>query len=151
MVSKSMYRCNCKLYKTVFLTCRPFPVNGGREEIALNTLLSGTICQWVEHVRTRSGFVTERLRRTWHTDTPSVQGVWTPFTNKSPELNGARLPAPAGFTVHEVSASERLLALARQIRTGGATGDGGVTTDGGAISTTDGVMTSTTDGPDSRQ
>lgn len=34
----------------------------------------------------------KRLRRLWHTDFPSIQGPWTPFTFKDPSLNLAEYP-----------------------------------------------------------
>jgi len=50
------------------------------------------LCQWIEHLRCRSGNEIVRLRKTWHTDTPSVQGIWTPFTHLSPPTAVTRLP-----------------------------------------------------------
>lgn len=35
-----------------------------------------------------------RLRKFQYTDYPSVQGPWTPFTFKNPELNVAEFPNP---------------------------------------------------------
>jgi len=50
------------------------------------------VCQWLEHLRCRSGEDIVRLRKTWHTDTPSIQGIWTPFTNLDPHLAVTSLP-----------------------------------------------------------
>ena len=34
-----------------------------------------------------------RLRKMWHTDKPSIQGPWTPFTHKNPALNLVVFPS----------------------------------------------------------
>lgn len=54
-----------------------------------------------------------RLRKMWHTDKPSIQGPWTPFTHKSPELNlvvfpDEKLSKPLDV---ETTATEKLLEL----------------------------------------
>ena len=33
-----------------------------------------------------------RLRKLWHTDTPSIQGIWTPFMHLDPGLAVTSLP-----------------------------------------------------------
>ena len=33
-----------------------------------------------------------RLLKLWHTDFPSIQGPWTPFTFKNPPLNQIKFP-----------------------------------------------------------
>lgn len=73
------------------------------------------ICQWVEHLRTRSGYDIKRLLKYWHTHTPSVQGTWTPFTNKDTRLNIERFPSEefGRFRSRETSSTERLLELVR--------------------------------------
>ena len=53
---------------------------------------SDEVCQWLEHLRCRSGEDIVRLRKLWHTDSPSVQGIWTPFTNLDPQLAVTSLP-----------------------------------------------------------
>lgn len=57
-----------------------------------------------------------RLRKMWHTDKPSIQGPWTPFTHKSPELNlvvfpDENLSKPLDI---ETTATEKLLELYKQ-------------------------------------
>lgn len=49
----------------------------------------------------------------WHTDQPSIQGVWSPFTHQNPELNlvvfpDEKLSKPLDI---EQSATEKLLEL----------------------------------------
>ena len=76
------------------------------------------IGQWVEHLRTRSGNQIVRLNKPWRTDSPSVQGVWTPFTNKDPKLNVTEFPCKdlSEFKQSEQSATERLMEVAKQLR-----------------------------------
>ncbi|KAK2168851.1 hypothetical protein NP493_1215g00002 [Ridgeia piscesae] len=104
-------------------------LNGRREEIPVATHNDETICQWVNHLRTHSGNETVRLRKTWHTDTPSIQGPWTPFTNKDTRLNVTQLPSEelSRFQPTEPSATEKLLRLAEQLRAKDAVKGGGET------------------------
>ena len=76
------------------------------------------ICHWMEHFRTRSGVEIVRLRKSWHTDSPSVQGPWTPFTNKDTSWNVTQFPnlEIGRCTPLEPSATERLMELAKQLR-----------------------------------
>lgn len=48
--------------------------------------------KWINLMKTRSGMPLVRYRVNWHTELPSVQGVWTPFTNREPWLNIAEFP-----------------------------------------------------------
>jgi len=67
-------------------------VNGNQIQLNVAKQTAGEVCQWLEHLRCRSGEDIVRLRKTWHTDTPSVQGIWTPFTNLDPHLAVTSLP-----------------------------------------------------------
>ena len=55
----------------------------------------------------------------WHTDQPSIQGAWTPFTGKNPALNLVNLPQNELFETlnKEQTATEKLLEIyqAKQI------------------------------------
>lgn len=72
----------------------------------------------MEHLRTRSGQEIVRLRKKQHTDTPSIQGIWTPWTNKDSAMNIAdysdknMLKKVDG----ELTATEKLLELANKLR-----------------------------------
>lgn len=47
----------------------------------------------MELVRTQSSDGSKlRLRKYWHTEFPSIQGPWTPFTFRDPKLNITELP-----------------------------------------------------------
>lgn len=76
------------------------------------------LCQWIGHLRTRSGEEIVRLRKMWHTDTPSIQGVWTPFTNKDTNLNVTEFPDYENFRFEatEESASDKLMKMAERLR-----------------------------------
>lgn len=43
-------------------------------------------------LKTQSGSSGTRLRKLWHTDYPSIQGPWTPYTFRDPALNLATFP-----------------------------------------------------------
>lgn len=45
------------------------------------------IAQWIGLMRGRSGVQIMRIRKDWHTDTPSIQGMWNPFMFKDTKLN----------------------------------------------------------------
>lgn len=70
--------------------------------------------KWMELLRGQNGNSSSmRLRKMWHTDKPSIQGVWTPFTHKSTALNLVRFPASnlAKPLDVEQTATEKLMEL----------------------------------------
>ncbi|XP_043600665.1 39S ribosomal protein L43, mitochondrial [Bombus pyrosoma] len=51
------------------------------------------IIQWMELLKTQYHNGPDyRLLKLWHTDFPSIQGPWTPFTFKDPSLNQVKFP-----------------------------------------------------------
>ena len=76
------------------------------------------ICQWVEHLRCRSGVDIVRTIKSYHTDSPSIQGIWSPFTNKDPKLNVTEFPSLeySKYQATELTASEKLLKIAEDLR-----------------------------------
>ncbi|CAD1481154.1 unnamed protein product, partial [Heterotrigona itama] len=51
------------------------------------------IIQWMELLKTQyHDGPALRLLKLWHTDFPSIQGPWTPFTFKNPSLNQIKFP-----------------------------------------------------------
>lgn len=51
------------------------------------------IVKWMELLRTQiHDSPSVRLRKLWHTEFPSIQGPWTPFTFRDPKLNVAKFP-----------------------------------------------------------
>ncbi|XP_026318511.1 39S ribosomal protein L43, mitochondrial [Hyposmocoma kahamanoa] len=86
-------------------------LNGERVWMSLHNKTHSEITKWIEVLRTQHGDVSSvRLRKFQHTEYPSVQGPWTPFTFKDSELNVANLP-DAKFGVNNrlpISATEQL-------------------------------------------
>ncbi|CAH1782888.1 unnamed protein product [Owenia fusiformis] len=78
------------------------------------------VCKWVEHLRTRSGEPIVRLRKKWFTNNPSIQGIWTPFTNKDTRWNIAQFPELVEdehkAAEYESSATEDILEMFRQMK-----------------------------------
>jgi hypothetical protein len=74
------------------------------------------ISNWLEFLRTRKGDTILRLLKKQKTASPSIQGVWNPFTNKRPSLAVETFPAEK-FTVplvREKTATEQILELTKQ-------------------------------------
>lgn len=72
-----------------------FTVNGDRVWMSLHNKTHSEIIKWIEVLRTQQGDVSNvRLRKYQYTDYPSIQGPWTPWTFKHPELNVDQLPSP---------------------------------------------------------
>jgi large subunit ribosomal protein L43 len=70
------------------------------------------ICKWVEHFRTRSGTQIVRFRKHWHTDNPSIQGIWHPFLFKDPKINTKIFPdEELSRFVQDTSATEHVLKM----------------------------------------
>ncbi|XP_060072972.1 large ribosomal subunit protein mL43-like [Ylistrum balloti] len=95
-------------------------LNGNTQTLNMSALPKEDICKWMESMRTRSGVEMMRLRKTWHTDTPSIQGPWNPFIFKDPINNITSFPDPKLYSCEEVetSASMRLLKQAEELRLG---------------------------------
>lgn len=75
------------------------------------------ICKWVELLRTQKGCSSSvRLRKMWHTDIPSIQSPWTPFTLKQPSDYLKNYPDIEALEPIEKqkSATETLLELYQQ-------------------------------------
>ncbi|KAK7498646.1 hypothetical protein BaRGS_00010023 [Batillaria attramentaria] len=80
-------------------------LNGRREVFSTNKMEADEICKWMEHLRTRSGEEIVRLAKPWHTETPSIQGIWHPFLNKDPSLAPTSFPAPDLYRAKKESKS----------------------------------------------
>ncbi|XP_006101795.2 39S ribosomal protein L43, mitochondrial [Myotis lucifugus] len=75
-------------------------LNGAVREESLNSKSVEEITTLVKKLATQSGLDIIRIRKPFHTDSPSVQGQWHPFTNKPTARGGLRPreaqgPAPA--------------------------------------------------------
>lgn len=92
-------------------------LNGNVVQLNVAKHTSGEVCQWLEHLRCRSGENILRLRKTWHTDTPSVQGIWNPFTNLDPHLAVTSLPDERlSRRPPPVSATDYVLKMAQNVK-----------------------------------
>jgi len=69
-----------------------FLVNGEREYLSCHEFNRDEVHKWLSYMCTRSGIPVMRFRKYQHTDYPSIQGVWNPFTHQAPEINVAQFP-----------------------------------------------------------
>lgn len=67
-------------------------MNGTKRSINLANLSRDGVLGEVNLLRTQSGLDIVRIRKQWHTDSPSIQGHWHPFYNKPTELNVDNFP-----------------------------------------------------------
>lgn len=68
-------------------------VNGETHWICVADYSRQDIIQWMELLKTQYHNGSDyRLLKLWHTDFPSIQGPWTPFTFKDPSLNQVKFP-----------------------------------------------------------
>ncbi|KAK9498737.1 hypothetical protein O3M35_003305 [Rhynocoris fuscipes] len=67
-------------------------LNGNREYINCHNFTKEEVYKWLNLLTTRAGKEVMRYRKLWHTDNPSIQGIWTPFTFRDPALNLATFP-----------------------------------------------------------
>lgn len=67
-------------------------MNGQKHNIHCVNYTIDECAKWLDLLKTQSGNEIIRLRKLWHTENPSIQGVWTPFTNRAPELNTYNFP-----------------------------------------------------------
>ena len=88
-------------------------VNGSRQSMDVNQYTRERVSNWLELFRTRKGDNFVKLLKKQRTHNPSIQGVWTPFTNLEAELAVESFPSPRYSTpaVNEKSATERILEL----------------------------------------
>lgn len=89
-------------------------MNGERHWLNCRNQDEELVIKWIDLMRTQNQNSSEmRLRKLWHTDIPSIQGPWSPYTHKNPELNlvvfpDSKLSKPMDV---EQSASEKLIEL----------------------------------------
>ena len=91
-------------------------LNGQNHHLSLRGMSSTQIGAWVDWHITRSGYDLNKLMKPITTYHPTVQGVWTPFTNKDPKLTTTNLPdaAYSRFRPELPSATDQLLEIAKQ-------------------------------------
>lgn len=92
-------------------------LNGDRHWLCVRNNTEEEIIKWVKLLRCQNGHSSDtRLRKLWHTDVPSIQGAWTPYTYKNPEINTIEFPAEKLSTPLDIeqSATEKLIELFKQ-------------------------------------
>nr|CAG4647481.1 EOG090X0FS9 [Megafenestra aurita]SVE92715.1 EOG090X0FS9 [Megafenestra aurita] len=67
-------------------------LNGEREYLSCHAFSRDEVQKWLSHMCTKSGIPVMRFRKYQHTDYPTIQGVWNPFTHQAPEINTADFP-----------------------------------------------------------
>lgn len=89
-------------------------LNGERHWLCVRSFSEEQLCKWIDLMRTQNENSSEvRRRKHWHTDCPSIQGAWTPFTHQRPDLTDATFPdAKFSAPVDQLpSATELLLEM----------------------------------------
>ncbi|KAI1309094.1 39S ribosomal protein L43, mitochondrial [Halotydeus destructor] len=88
-------------------------VNGTRHWMNLKNFNRDEIVSWLDYYVTRCGDQVKRYRKPNHTDWPTIQGMWTPFTHIPTELNVSEFPQPLRAEWKEPlpSATEQLLKI----------------------------------------
>lgn len=70
-------------------------MNGAVHEESLHCKTPEEISVLVQKLAARSGLDVIRIRKPFHTDSPSIQGQWHPFTNKASAPGGLRPREPS--------------------------------------------------------
>uniref|UniRef100_A0A6M2DMX8 Large ribosomal subunit protein mL43 n=1 Tax=Xenopsylla cheopis TaxID=163159 RepID=A0A6M2DMX8_XENCH len=89
-------------------------LNGDRQWVSCRDYNRDEIIKWIHMLKSQNGNSQAlRYRKRWHTDFPSIQGPWTPFTLRNPELNQISFPDKSLSTPLELepTATEQLLEL----------------------------------------
>lgn len=90
-------------------------LNGNTDWLYCQNYTRDEVRKWLEYMLTKSGNPIVRFRKPYHTDSPSIQGVWNPFTHKPTYLNVSKFPCPerSEYKTAELSATEQLLHIAK--------------------------------------
>lgn len=62
----------------------PQTVNGNVKKELVTNKTSQQIAELITKMANQSGLDIIRIRKPFHTDSPSIQGQWHPFTNRPP-------------------------------------------------------------------
>lgn len=74
----------------LFVCISTLPVNGAVREESIHCKSAEEITTLVQKLADQSGLDVIRIRKPFHTDNPSIQGQWHPFTNKPTNFRGLR-------------------------------------------------------------
>ncbi|TNN84832.1 39S ribosomal protein L43, mitochondrial [Liparis tanakae] len=69
-------------------------LNGNVREELITSKTSPQILELLTKLTNQSGLEVIRIRKPIHTDSPSIQGQWHPFTNRPPSIGPIRPPNP---------------------------------------------------------
>lgn len=72
-------------------------VNGHRHYMDYTNFTRDNVNKWMTFHRTSVGWPKTKWRKLMYTETPSIQGVWSPFTNSDPQLNITKFPNVSDF------------------------------------------------------
>lgn len=88
-------------------------LNGGRQWIPVSNCDRSHVNWWIHSLLTQQGDPQWRLMKKMHSDLPSVQGIWTPFTNRPVDRATRVYPDPELVDVEfkPISASEEIQKL----------------------------------------
>ncbi|KAG5672455.1 hypothetical protein PVAND_002582 [Polypedilum vanderplanki] len=92
-------------------------LNGDRKWMSCHNRPSEEILKWLSLLSLQAGDTEPiRYRKHWHTDVPSIQGPWNPFTHKNPGHIIAEYPHEGLGRVFKApqSATEKLLKIAKK-------------------------------------
>ncbi|XP_076007788.1 large ribosomal subunit protein mL43 [Genypterus blacodes] len=67
-------------------------LNGKVREEIVTSKSSKQISELLTQLTNQSGLDIIRIRKPFHTDSPSIQGLWHPFTNRPPSIGPIRPP-----------------------------------------------------------
>uniref|UniRef100_A0A3P8RC15 Large ribosomal subunit protein mL43 n=1 Tax=Astatotilapia calliptera TaxID=8154 RepID=A0A3P8RC15_ASTCA len=73
---------------------KEFKVNGNVREETITSKTSQQISELLTKLTNQSGLEIIRIRKPFHTDSPSIQGLWHPFTNRPPSIGPLRPQKP---------------------------------------------------------
>ncbi|CAL8282005.1 unnamed protein product [Merluccius merluccius] len=71
-------------------------LNGNVREETVTSKTSKEIAELITKLTNQSGLDIIRLRKPFHTDSPSIQGQWHPFTNRPPSVGPIKPPTLEG-------------------------------------------------------
>lgn len=92
-------------------------VNGEKQHVDCRNLEGDVISKWLHLLKTQSGNHEHvRFRKMWHTEHPSIQGPWTPYTFREPALNLVEFPSAEQSRPAQLpqTATDRLLEIFKE-------------------------------------
>ncbi|XP_011307495.1 39S ribosomal protein L43, mitochondrial [Fopius arisanus] len=89
-------------------------LNGERHWLHVKDFPKEDIIKWIELLRTQSKDGSQlRLRKMFHTEFPTIQGAWTPYTFRNPMWNVTKFPDSTigNLVPREQTATQKLLEI----------------------------------------